>query len=475
MGIQVSDNFDHKSKKPLDARTSYTTLALMKAVTDANIYEGCIAYCAEDDKYYKFKSSNTVDETTGKWREYQSGGGGSTTLSGLTDVDLSNLTDGQILKYDAQSEKWVNGSGGSVSVAALGDIGDVNLTSIADGQIIKWDSATSKWVNANLPSVPTKTSDLTNDSGFITSSDIPAIPDDLNDLSDVNISSPTNGQVLKYNDSTEKWENSSSGGGGTTDYADLSNKPSIENVTLSGNKSASDLGLVKSSALATVATSGSYNDLSNKPSIPSSASDIGLGNVVNTGDSATPVENGTTKFTTGGAYTELEKKQRKVQYTVMPTASVDFSEIIVQYIGVTGNGYTHGYFYEAVNDNGTYSWVQTNVQPSSGGGGSYTAGDGIDITNDVISTDNLQSGDMDDIVNVLPTTHAGSEVFVSGTLTAGETSITLTSNYITTSSIIDPYTDTYGVNPTNIVVTTGQAVLTFNEQASDLGVGIGIK
>lgn len=35
---------------------------------------------------------------------------------------------------------------------------------------------------------------------------------------------------------------------------------------------------------------------------------VGLGSVVNTGDSATPVENGTTKFTTGGAYTSLGKK-----------------------------------------------------------------------------------------------------------------------------------------------------------------------
>lgn len=33
-----------------------------------------------------------------------------------------------------------------------------------------------------------------------------------------------------------------------------------------------------------------------------------LNNVVNTGDSATPVSGGTTKFTTGGAYTELAKK-----------------------------------------------------------------------------------------------------------------------------------------------------------------------
>lgn len=39
-----------------------------------------------------------------------------------------------------------------------------------------------------------------------------------------------------------------------------------------------------------------------------SKSDVGLGSVVNTGDSATPIEGGTTKFTTGGAYTELAKK-----------------------------------------------------------------------------------------------------------------------------------------------------------------------
>ena len=35
---------------------------------------------------------------------------------------------------------------------------------------------------------------------------------------------------------------------------------------------------------------------------------LGLGSVVNTGDSDTPVNGGTTKFTTGGAYTELAKK-----------------------------------------------------------------------------------------------------------------------------------------------------------------------
>ena len=58
--------------------------------------------------------------------------------------------------------------------------------------------------------VPTKTSQLTNDSGFITAS---SVPSDIDDLSDVSISSPSNGQVLGYNSSTQKWENSSAGTG----------------------------------------------------------------------------------------------------------------------------------------------------------------------------------------------------------------------------------------------------------------------
>ena len=53
-----------------------------------------------------------------------------------------------------------------------------------------------------------------------------------------------------------------------------------------------------------------YNNTSNPHSV--TKSQVGLGSVVNTGDSATPVSGGTTKFTTGGAYTELAKKVDKV-------------------------------------------------------------------------------------------------------------------------------------------------------------------
>lgn len=61
------------------------------------------------------------------------GSGGASALSDLTDVDLSNPSDGQVLKYDATNQKWVNsnesGGGGSGSIERLVYGADENTTS----------------------------------------------------------------------------------------------------------------------------------------------------------------------------------------------------------------------------------------------------------------------------------------------------------------------------------------------------------
>lgn len=85
------------------------------------------------------------------------------------------------------------------------------------------------------------------------------------------------------------------GGGGTTDYTLLTNKPQINGTTLTGNLSTSDLGITIPTALSDLTAdsthrlvtdtekttwnnksnfSGSYNDLTNKPTIPSKTSDL---------------------------------------------------------------------------------------------------------------------------------------------------------------------------------------------------------
>lgn len=61
---------------------------------------------------------------------------------------------------------------------------------------------------------------------------------------------------------------------------------------------------------------------------------------------------------------------------------------------------------------------------------------------------------------------------VTGTLTAGQTSITLSSASITTSSTLDFYTDVFGVSPTAASVSTGSVTLTFSAQQSDMSVKV---
>jgi hypothetical protein len=69
----------------------------------------------------------------------------------------------------------------------LDELNDVAISGLTNGQILRYDSVTGKWENT--------------DQGNL----------DLNDLNDVQIVSPSNGQVLVYNSSTSKWENSSGG------------------------------------------------------------------------------------------------------------------------------------------------------------------------------------------------------------------------------------------------------------------------
>lgn len=65
-----------------------------------------------------------------------------------------------------------------------------------------------------------------------------------------------------------------SGGGGTSDYTDLTNKPSINGVTLSGNKTTSDLGITASEVGAIPSTdkgaNGGVAELDSNGKVPSS-------------------------------------------------------------------------------------------------------------------------------------------------------------------------------------------------------------
>lgn len=119
------------------------------------------------------------------------------------------------------------------------------------------------------------------------------------------------------------------------------------------------------------------------------ADDIKLGNVINTGDSATPVSGGTTKFTTGGAYTELAKKQNTLTSgttikTINGTNILSSGNLAVGTItGIKMNGASKGT--SGVVDLGT---VITAHQDISGKQDKLTVTGGLTISSNTIKHSN---------------------------------------------------------------------------------------
>ena len=143
-------------------------------------------------------------------------------LDDITDVELTTPTDGQVLVYDADNDEWVNGDIPTPPTPSLDveDLGDVTTTSLADGQVLKYDAQNSRWVNANesvgdtvsvnqVQTTGTKIATITvnnNDTDIYAPTGGGA--SSLSGLSDVDLTTPTDGQMLSYDNATSKWVNS---------------------------------------------------------------------------------------------------------------------------------------------------------------------------------------------------------------------------------------------------------------------------
>ena len=223
---------------------------------------------------------------------------------------------------------------------------------------------------------------------------------------------------------------------GTNDYTELINKPSINGVELNGNKTTSDLGIIIPTA-----TSDLTNDSGfiTSADVPTKTSEL-------TNDSGFLVSSDLATVAISGDYDDLTDKP------TIPTATSELTNdsgfITVESVP--------GYTSQLVNDSGFVS--------SSDLANVAITGDYDDLINKPTIPENLS-----DLVN--------DEGFIgftdlTDTLTAGNTSITISDAAIETTSTIDIYTDVFGIQPTNAVVSTGSITLTFLAQASDISVKV---
>ena len=210
----------------------------------------------------------------------------STSTNGLQNKVIKNALDG---KADSSHTHVASDiTSGLASVATSGSYADLN----------------------NKPSIPSKTSDLTNDSGFITSVDWSDVNNKPN-IPTVNNATLT----IQRNGATVKTFTANASANVTADITVPTKTSDLTN----------DSNFVASTDLATVATSGSYADLSNKPTIPvidsalSSTSTNGLQNkVIKTAldgkadsshtHSASDITSGLATVATSGSYNDLSNK-----------------------------------------------------------------------------------------------------------------------------------------------------------------------
>lgn len=83
----------------------------------------------------------------------------------------------------ADPVKYSEAAYGDVGTALIiNDISDVNITSVVDNQVLAYDAGTGKWVNTGSSAVTT-----------------------LGALTDVDVTAKTNGSILQYDSSTDKF------------------------------------------------------------------------------------------------------------------------------------------------------------------------------------------------------------------------------------------------------------------------------
>lgn len=320
MAINVSQSFHRTSSNAIDD-TIALTKAQMLTVNDNLMPSKYFTVCQDDGYIYLYDKSNESDPATGKFRKFE--GGSKITVDDEMSSSSTNPVQNKVItsalddKVDTSS---VGVASGVAELDANGKVPSSQLPSYVDDVIEGY----YKEADGKFYEEDTYETEITGESGKIYLS------------LDTGIPYRWSGSVFVV----IPW-GLALGETSSTAYRGDRGKAAYDHSLL---------------------TSGNPHNVT--------ASDVGLGNVDNTSDMDKPISTATQDA--------LDEKQDTIQFSLMPAASADLVGRIVEYVGSTTSTYTHGYFYECVNDGGTYSWEQTNVQPS----GEYALNDLEDVNID---------------------------------------------------------------------------------------------
>lgn len=116
-------------------------------------------------------------------------------LGDLSDVDVTGVTNGQLIAYNSTTQNWeaADDAGGANE---LNDLSDANISLPSDGEVLIYSGG--EFVNDNIA--------ISNVTGLQAALD--AAPDNLRELTDVTISGLADNDYLQYNSATGVWENS---------------------------------------------------------------------------------------------------------------------------------------------------------------------------------------------------------------------------------------------------------------------------
>lgn len=242
-------------------------------------------------------------------------------------------------------------------------------------------------------------------------------------------STKSDGQVLTYDGTNQTWK-AATPSGGSSDYESLSNLPQINSVLVKGNKTLSNYGIaaeVHNHAISDITSlsttlEGKQNTLT-FDNAPTNGSD-------------NPVKS-------GGIYTALSTK---ADTSSVPTKVSDLSN---------DAGYITG-----------LAWSGVTSKPFS------TVGNGLTVTSDTLAAD-IKTVSVDSTGTASNTGARYQRVNINGTgneingtkymeiTNTSGTSYTFTNSAITSSSVIDVYTDTWGDNPTSVTQSSNTCTVTF--------------